>query len=58
MSSMRKRDESPLADNAHNDGSPAVHGLLQLRVHFVCDGHNVWQHLAEIHSSRLLKNYS
>jgi hypothetical protein len=35
-------------------GFVAVHGLLQLRVHFVCDGHNVWQHLAEIHSRQIV----
>jgi hypothetical protein len=28
----------------------AEHGLLQLRVHFVCNGNHVSQHLAEIHS--------
>jgi hypothetical protein len=30
------------------------HGLFQLRIHFVCDGDNVQQHLAEIYSGQVV----
>jgi hypothetical protein len=30
------------------------HGLLQLRIHFVCDGHHVEQHGAEIDLSQIV----
>jgi tRNA G10 N-methylase Trm11 len=30
------------------------HGLLQLRIHFVCDGHNIQQNLAEINPDKII----
>ena len=49
---MISRPVGSAADQADPRGGVyvAVQGLLQLRIHFVGNGNNVQQHLAEIHS--------
>lgn len=32
----------------------AEHGLLQLRIHFVCDGHHVEQHGGEVNAAQII----
>ena len=58
--SKAKQRKSALAALSRRPGGTgpglrvAVHGLLQLGIHFVSDGHHVQQHLAKIHTGQVL----